>query len=272
MTIDNKISKTNTSSRGAWKPDMIVCHCADGSYDGTIAWCKNSSSQVSTHFVVAQDGRVAQLVDIRDAAWTQGLNIDQCAKAQLEAVKQRKVNPNCYCISIEFEGKWVTGHGALTDKQLAAGIELIKHIRAEVMEVYGLDIPVTRNSIVGHYQINPQHRPNCPGQAFQWDALMAGLQSKTQSKPQTGGKCIGNCKACTASTCIKSGRTDEIKPGDWVRIVGDAVYAGQHAGKTIPLSIKDRPHGVSKIEGSNALLGSPGGINSWVPLKYLEAE
>lgn len=49
----------------------VVIHIAEGSYDGTIAWQRNPTANVSSHFIVAADGRVAQMVDTNDRAWTQ---------------------------------------------------------------------------------------------------------------------------------------------------------------------------------------------------------
>lgn len=49
----------------------LVVHIAEGSYEGTIAWQRNPSSNVSSHFIVARDGRIAQMVDTTRIAWTQ---------------------------------------------------------------------------------------------------------------------------------------------------------------------------------------------------------
>jgi len=50
----------------------VVVHIAEGSYEGTISWQKNPDAEVSSHFVVALDGAIAQVVDTDIAAWTQG--------------------------------------------------------------------------------------------------------------------------------------------------------------------------------------------------------
>lgn len=49
----------------------LVVHRAEGSYEGTIAWQRNPAARVSSHFIVSEDGRVAQMVDTNTAAWTQ---------------------------------------------------------------------------------------------------------------------------------------------------------------------------------------------------------
>ena len=49
----------------------LVVHIAEGSYEGTIAWQKNPDANVSSHFIVGLDGRIAQMVDTDRTAWTQ---------------------------------------------------------------------------------------------------------------------------------------------------------------------------------------------------------
>lgn len=49
----------------------LVVHIAEGTYEGTISWQRNDASDVSSEFVVARDGRVAQMMPVNDAAWTQ---------------------------------------------------------------------------------------------------------------------------------------------------------------------------------------------------------
>lgn len=49
----------------------LVLHIAEGSYEGTIGWMKNPVSDVSSHFVIARDGRIAQMLDTAVTAWTQ---------------------------------------------------------------------------------------------------------------------------------------------------------------------------------------------------------
>lgn len=49
----------------------LVVHIAEGSYEGTISWQKNPDANVSSHFVVDYDGKIAQVVDDATTAWTQ---------------------------------------------------------------------------------------------------------------------------------------------------------------------------------------------------------
>ncbi len=166
-------STPNQSSRNGYKPCLIVWHIADGTYNGTVAWEMNRESQVSSHFVLGQGGEITQLVPLERAAWTQGV-VKNSTHPYVKA--HSGVNPNQYCISIECEGVWSETKGALTDKQLAAAAELTRYIVAEVKRIYKVDIPIDREHMIGHCEINPVARPHCPGEDFPYDALIAAAK------------------------------------------------------------------------------------------------
>ena len=176
MNITQK-SSPNQSSRNGYKPCLIVWHIADGTYNGTVAWEMNRDSQVSSHFVLGQGGEITQLVPLERAAWTQGV-VKNPTHPYVKA--HSGVNPNQYCISIECEGVWSETNGALTDKQLAAAAELTRYIVAEVKRIYKVDIPIDREHMIGHCEINPVTRPHCPGEAFPYDALIAAAKGEME--------------------------------------------------------------------------------------------
>lgn len=181
-----KIQQYNSphkSSRYNYKPLYICWHIADGSYNGTISWETNKDSKVSSHFVLGKNGEVAQLVPLNMAAWTQG-KVDKPTHPYVKS--HISTNPNLYCVSIECEGKWAETKGKLTDKQLAAAAELTKHIVSEVKRIYGVTIPIDREHMIGHCQINSATRPHCPGELFPYDKLISmvnGKQSDTGTQP-----------------------------------------------------------------------------------------
>ena len=175
----------NKMGRQGHKPDMIVSDITEGNFDGAVTWLCNPASKASSHFVVAKDGRITQLVDLKDAAWINGTSVDidkdpkrHYSKSTLAQVRDRKTNANYYTIGIEHEGFSKDGQGKLTDIQLQATIWLHKYIIKEVKRLYGVDINLDREAIVGHYQINPITKPNCPGQYFQWDKLIEALKEE----------------------------------------------------------------------------------------------
>ena len=183
-------STANQSGRGNYKPCLIVWHIADGTYNGTVTWEQNPASQVSSHFVLGKNGEITQLVSLDKAAWTQGV-VNQPIHPYVKA--HNGVNPNLYCVSIECEGKWSETHGALTDKQLAAAAWLTCHIVEEIDRIYGIEIPIDREHMIGHCEINPVTRPHCPGEDFPFDRLIAmargedaePVQDETASLPYT---------------------------------------------------------------------------------------
>ena len=173
----------NRMSRYGWTPDIIVSHITEGVYAGAISWLCNPASEASAHFVVSKNGEITQLVDIREAAWINGTRMKKEDKgpgwygdALLQLVRDRKTNANFYSVGIEHEGFWGQGKGRLTDEQFKATAWLHKYIIAEIKRIYGNNIILDREHIVGHYQIDPIRKPNCPGQNFQWDELLKKLK------------------------------------------------------------------------------------------------
>jgi N-acetyl-anhydromuramyl-L-alanine amidase AmpD len=143
----------------------------------------NPANQVSYHFVISHEGEVVQAVDIANTAWANGTTNNgdnRCnSRSTLAAVRDRRVNANLYTISIGFGGMPA---GNPTPVQLAAAVELIKHISAETKRLFGQPIPFTRQNIVGHNEITPITRPNCPGRAFPFDEIINMLNSAEEAE------------------------------------------------------------------------------------------
>lgn len=186
--INETITSPNQFSRNGFKPQLIVCHICDGTYNGTKSWFQQSASQTSSHFVVGQDGKICSVVPIDKGAWCNGT----IANTTVPLVKQLGSNPNYYTVSIEHEGYYAKTNGALTEKQLDATVWLIGYIQTYVLKNYGITIPTDRDHIIGHNEINAVTRPNCPGQSFPWSELMNRLNNSytdtenTAYRVQTG--------------------------------------------------------------------------------------
>lgn len=178
--INETISSPNQSSRGTHKPQLIVCHICDGTYEGTKAWFLNSASQTSSHFIVSKNGMICQCVPLDKMAWCNGTTDATAANSTVPLVKSLKGNANQYSVSIEFEGYWSKTKGELTDDQLDSGVWLIEYIRDRVKSIYGNEIQFDREHIIGHNEINPVMRANCPGERFQWPEIMAMLSSEKE--------------------------------------------------------------------------------------------
>jgi len=124
----------------------LVIHIAEGSYAGTIAWERNQDSDISSHWVLARDGRCIQMVDTDDRPWTQG-------------------DGNSSWLSVECEGY---SGSSLTQEQINA----IASLLARAHQVYGVPLQLADSANGyglgwhgmggadwgGHYQ--------CPGSAI----------------------------------------------------------------------------------------------------------
>lgn len=176
-----RYQSANFGSRQGWKPDRIVCHITEGAFDGACEWLCGGASGVSAHFVVGRDGRIAQLVDLINAAYCNGtqsgnpFGYEFVGRATAQLVKARRVNANLYTVSIECEGWTRSTHGILTDAQFAALAWLIGYIKQQVKIFFGADIPCDRAHLLGHNEIAPKEKPDCPGRDFPWDKLISAL-------------------------------------------------------------------------------------------------
>jgi len=189
MNIIQLNSPHQNQGRRGWTPDMIVCHITQGTFNGTLAWTSNPTSQVSYHFVVAQDGRIAQLVPIENTAWANGTTTTQGNRSNslstIPMVRERDVNANLYTISIGHEGILSETNGALTPAQTKATTNLIAHIRNEVKRIYNKEIPLNRQHIVAHADITPRWKPNCPGNNFPFNQIINNLKEMTEMRFQS---------------------------------------------------------------------------------------
>jgi len=109
-------------------------------------------AQVSSHYVIAEDGQIVRLVDENRRAWHAGKShwrgIDDVNSASIGI---EIVNPGH-----EF------GYRPFTEAQYQALIPLM----AEMTRRYG----ITRGNIVGHSDIAPARKDD-PGELFDWERL-----------------------------------------------------------------------------------------------------
>jgi len=175
-TIEDIRGVTNYESRQGLSAFVIVNHISAGTLDSMTNWFRNPASNVSSHYAVGRDGRIVRYVDIRNAAWTQGLSKAKLAKATAPVVRDMNCNPNLYCVSIEHEGYEGNGlDGSLTEEQFWATCWLHRYIMDEITNVFNVKMNLSNYNVIGHYQIDPQGKPNCPGPRFPWDRLREQL-------------------------------------------------------------------------------------------------
>lgn len=118
----------------------VVLHIAEGSYEGTIAWQKNPSADVSSHFICAKSTHAAQMVDTNTTAWTQKAG-------------------NGHWLSIENEG-------FVPDKLTSHQIEFAAQILARAHREYGVPLQIATSPEgkgLGHHSMGSH-----PGYADDW--------------------------------------------------------------------------------------------------------
>lgn len=171
---------TNKSDRDGIVPIAIVNHITGSSGKSADNWFRSPNNEVSSaHFLIWEDGRISQYVDIKEMAWANGLTKDRIPYAKSSLVRSKPgINPNKYTISIEHAGR----DGSLTPAQLEATVWLHKWIRDQVKKIYGYEIPFNRTHIIGHFEVDPKRKPNCPGPKFPWSELMRRLNSENSAK------------------------------------------------------------------------------------------
>lgn len=161
MNIIWNPSPNYTSGRRNRNIIAIVDHITAGSYPGCLSWLCNTAAKSSAHYLITKTGQVYQLVREADTAWHAGIVNKPSWKLH------DGTNPNFRTIGIEHE---CLSGGQLTEPQYQATLQLHK----ELCEKY--NIPIDRNHIIGHYEINSVDRPGCPGPNFPWTRLMSDLQ------------------------------------------------------------------------------------------------
>lgn len=149
----------NRTFEGQYAVYGVVLHVMEGTLDGTDAWFRNSSSQVSAHFGVGKDGRIFQWVDTADRAWAQ-------------------VDGNRTWLSIEHEGN---SGDSLTLAQLSASARVIAWMHAtHGVRLQSTDSPTGRG--IGWHGMGGSAwggHLDCPGTAIrnQRPALIAAAKN-----------------------------------------------------------------------------------------------
>lgn len=160
----------------------VVIHIAQGGYAAAVKWLQDAqmNPNSSAHYVIAKDGRVAQLVSVNDGAWANGLkwNTDAAQPNGGYWTNARGVrvtpswkdivpgqNPNFYTISVEHEGFY---QEAWTPEMYTANNDLLVWI-GEQFDLWW----VPYRNLIGHYAIDNIDRPNCPGPTVNLETMAA---------------------------------------------------------------------------------------------------
>jgi N-acetyl-anhydromuramyl-L-alanine amidase AmpD len=202
-------------------------------------WFTIPNNQVSSaHFGVAKDGRIHQYVSIDRMAWANGITREQIAGASAPVVKQMGINPNLYTVSIEHEGH----DGALTEAQFQSSLWLHRYISQYIRNKWNRDFPLDAYHVLGHYQINPVQKPDCPGPYFPWTRLYAAL-----AEPELGDEemeqLLARLAALEAEKNQLAARLAALEAQDSMAAIPD--WAQEAVNKAVALGLVDTAAGGS---------------------------
>ena len=130
------------------KIDMIVIHCLAHDVKGAIE--SFHLHQVSSHYLIDENGKIYQFVDDDKRAWHAG-----------KSFWQRKENLNHNSIGIELCSKSF-GQEAYPPAQISALIRLCQRLKRKYH--------IKKERILGHSDIAPTRKAD-PGKAFPWRYL-----------------------------------------------------------------------------------------------------
>ena len=127
--------------------DRLIIHVVQGTAAGAVSWFQNSSSNVSAHYVVGNEGRVYQCVRHEDVAWHAG-----------------NWTYNKHAIGIEHDG-WADNRDTWTAAKIRASAKLAAYCCRRHK------IKVDRQHIIEHNRV-PGTDHYCPGKHFPYDKYL----------------------------------------------------------------------------------------------------
>jgi N-acetylmuramoyl-L-alanine amidase len=156
---------------GIGRPDMIILHYTGmPSGEGAQSWLCNPESQVSSHYIVHEDGRIVQMVAENRRAWHAG-----------KSFWADVTDINSSSIGIEIAN---AGHpGGLPEfpiGQLSAVVELCRDC--------GVRWSIAPEKVLAHSDIAPIRKVD-PGENFPWSYLAEnGVGHWVEPAPIAGGR------------------------------------------------------------------------------------
>jgi len=148
-----RVSPNFTPRRGTDRPGMIILHYTGmATGEGAEAWLCDPASEVSSHYLVHEDGRIVQMVRESDRAWHAG-------KSSWRGV----TDVNSWSVGIEIVNPGHTlGYKNFPKRQIEAVIALCRGIS----ERHGI-VP---ERILAHSDVAPGRKVD-PGEKFPWRVL-----------------------------------------------------------------------------------------------------
>ncbi len=156
---------------GVTRPDILLLHYTGmPTGEGAQAWLCNPESQVSSHYIVHEDGRVVQMVPEDRRAWHAG---------QSSWAGETDINSRSIGIEIA-NGGHPAGLPNYPDRQIESLIELCR----ECVERH----QIAPERVLAHSDVAPVRKVD-PGENFPWSKLHhAGVGHWVEPAPLGGGR------------------------------------------------------------------------------------
>lgn len=195
----------NYSSRSGSPVDFVIIHACEGSYSGCWSWLTNSTSGVSSHYVVNTDGsEVRQLVDETSKAWHISATYD-CDLNSKQECGYDGTSMNNISVGIEHAG--YTSQTSWDAGLLASSAS----VTCGVTDRHG--VPRDSYHIVGHGQLQPYNRSD-PGSGWPWSSYISAVQSEcgdsSSSSSSSGSSSSGSSSSGSGSS--SSGSSSSSMP------------------------------------------------------------
>lgn len=157
--------------RGVAAPDMILLHYT-GMASGEAAedWLADSASEVSSHYLVHEDGRVVQMVREADRAWHAGVSVWRgVTDINSRSVGIEIVNPGHRLGYVDFP---------------PAQVEAVCRLCRDIVARHA----VPPHNVLAHSDVAPGRKAD-PGERFPWGVLhAAGIGHLVPAAPIGGGR------------------------------------------------------------------------------------
>jgi N-acetylmuramoyl-L-alanine amidase len=173
LAIEHRASP-NHGERAAGKPiDMIILHYTGmASAERAVNWLCDPESNVSAHYVVFEDGRIAQLVDEDRRAWHAGKSY---------WAGETDINSRSVGIEVANPGHEF-GYRRFPDEQIRAVIALCHDILLRHI--------VPPEQVLAHSDVAPFRKID-HGELFPWDILhAAGIGHWVAPEPLSDGQTL----------------------------------------------------------------------------------
>lgn len=144
--------------------DAVVLHVSEGTVESLIGWFLGSSP-TSAHFGIGPDGALYQFVSVHDSAFANGATYhsgrwhDPTGRAVTPAWPGLRppINPNRTTISVERAGRY---YEPWTDAARDTHVRLLAWLAERFPSLAPYE---PGRTLIGHRDISPVERANCPG-------------------------------------------------------------------------------------------------------------